>query len=57
MEAFITHQNEIIDIFSLITRDIELRPFMVKYQKLLLSLKKNIMTEERPIVQQYHFYL
>jgi hypothetical protein len=57
MEAFITHQNEIIDIFSLITRDIELRPFMVKYQKLLLSLKKNIMTEKRPIVQQYHFSL
>ena len=57
MEIYLSHQNELVDIFSLLTRDMDMKPFMVKYQSFLCSLKKHIMTEKNPTLQKAYFLI
>lgn len=54
----LTLQNEVVDIFSYLSRDIsDLQPFMVKYQSCLLSLKSHIAAEKNPAIQNSYFLI
>lgn len=57
MEVYLYHQTELVDIFSLLSRDMDIFPFMVKYQSFLSSLKKHIMTEKNPTLQKAYFLI
>ena len=58
-EVYLSLQNEVVDIFSLLSRDLlDLQPFMVKYQSCLFSVKKHIAAAEKnPLVQKSYFLL
>ena len=55
METYLTIQNEVVDIFSLLSRDLDIQPFMVKYQACLFSLKTHMATEKNPSIQESYF--
>lgn len=57
MEIYISLQNEVVDIFSLLSRDIDLLPFMAKYQSCLLSLKTHIAAEKNQTMQESYFFI
>ena len=57
MEVYLSHQTELVDIFSLLSRDTDIYPFMVKYQSFLSSLKKHIITEKNPTLQKAYFLI
>jgi hypothetical protein len=57
MQVYLSHQTELVDIFSLLSRDMDIFPFMVKYQAFLSSLKKHIMTEKNPTLQKAYFLI
>lgn len=58
MEIYLSLQNEVVDIFSLLSRDIsDLQPFMVKYQSCLFSLKRLLVSEKNPAIQNSYFLL
>jgi len=58
MEKYLSLQNEVVDIFSLLSRDIsDLQPFMIKYQSCLFSLKTLMVSEKTPAIQKSYFLL
>ena len=57
MEIYLSLQNEVVDIFSLLSRDLDLQPFMVKYQNCLFSLKTHMISEKNPPIQKSYFLL
>ena len=56
MEIYLSLQKEFVEIFSLLSRDIDIHPFMVKYQSFLVTLKTHIAAAEKtPILQKSYF--
>lgn len=55
MDLLITHQTQFVQIYSLIHRRTDTTFLMKSLQNLIVSLRKTIMTEKSPSIQQSHF--
>lgn len=57
MQCFLFHQTQVIQLFSMMSKDVDKMVFMKILQSLLISLKTVIITEKRGFIQKQFFTL
>lgn len=57
IQAFLFHQAQFIQLFSMLSKDVDKMVFMKTLQSLLMSLKTVILTEKRGYIQKQTFTL
>lgn len=56
-QHYLSLQNEVVDIFSLLSRDLDIQPFMVKYQACLFSLRTKLAAASSEKNPAFYFML